>query len=888
MRSFFALLAWLFPRPFRERFGAELVERAVADVEHARREGFPSGFLELVATSTDLIRAAVMERIRPTRILGSHRQHEDEGLGMMTREWLRELHQAGRTLARSPGFLLAAVGTLALALGVNAGIFSVVDAVLVRPLPFDEPDRLVTIAASAPGSDLPEEFGVSAEFLIQYREEADQLDGVALFNAFTATLRYRDRTERVLMSWPSRSLFEVLGVQPELGRLPTPEDGDGVVVLSHAAWVGWFGGDPGVLGQSPFVIDGPRTVIGVMPPEFSFPSSGPLLWVPREEFDAEGIQPGRFGLSLVGRMAPGADHESLARQLGALARRLPERFGGSPRYAALIEQHVPVVRSLEEEMLGPVAGALWVLMGAVLVVFVIACTNVANLFSVRASARGRELAVRRVLGAGRARLVRSLMSEAAVVSVLAGALSLGLAAVVLPIFLRMAPDTLPRLAEVHLSGTTLIFTAAATACAALLCGLVPAVGASKVRLGRLRDGGRGSTPGRHWRRDGLVIAQTALALVLLIGSGLLVRSFAELRSVDPGYDTEDIFTFQFAPEQSHLQDGPSWARFHMGFLERLEALPGVRSAGIVENVPLDEGLRGVRWNTEETVSDPDAAKTVQVTFTGGDYFGTMGIEVLLGRALDERDLVNHGNVVVSQTTADLLWPGLNPIGRRLQSADVEGWHTVVGVVEDVLQYSFRDEPEPMIYLPLAGPTPDAWALPSPGYVVATREAATIAPRIRELVHEVAPEAPMYRTYTMAGLADASMARLSFTMLTLGMAAGLALLLGAIGLYGVLSYVVAQRSQEIGVRMALGARAGQVRRMVVGQGTRVVTLGVIPGLVAAALATRALGSLLFGVGTVDVATFVGTTLAMLLVGVVASYLPARRASSVDPVRSMRAT
>ena len=889
MRRWFDLLLVLFPREFRRRFGPEIAERARADVERAGSAGgWVGAAWAAVATTGDLLRAAAAERMQPTWIAGSEHDERREGAGMTMGEWGGELKRAARTLGRSPGFLLATVGTLALALGVNAGIFSVVDGVLLRPLPFEEPDRLVHIAASAPGSDFPDEFPVSAEFMIQYREEADLLSGIAGYNGGTSTMRYGDRVERVLMTWPTWTLFDVLGARPAMGRLPTAADEGDVVLLSHRAWVEWFGADPGVLGETPFVSDGPKTVIGVLPPEFDFPVDEPLVYLPQPDLMADQIQVGRFGLNLVGRLAPGADVEAVTGQLAELARRLPDRFGGSPRYAALIGQHVPVVRPLAEEALGPVSGALWILMGSVLVVLGIACANVANLFSVRAEGRGRELAVRTALGAGRARLIRSLLSEAIVVSVLSAVVAVGLALVFLPAFLRVAPESLPRIGEVHLSAGALAFTALATVGAALACGLLPALGASRPNIGRLRDGSRGSTRGRSWRRDGLVVLQTALAMVLLVGSGLLLRSFAELRNVDPGYETRDIFTFQFAPEQAHLVDGPSWSRFHMDVLARLEALPGVRSAGIVENVPLNEGLRGAVMQSEESAGDPDAGQRVGITFAAGDYFETMGISVLRGRPLDERDLEDPGKVVVSRSTADLLWPGGDALGRRMRQADGEDWYTVVGVVEDVLQYDFRDEPEPMVYMGMVGPTPDAWALSSPGYVVATAQADEIAPRIRELVREVAPEAPMYRTYTMQGLADASMSRLSFTMVTLGVAAGLALVLGAIGLYGVLSYVVAERAQEIGVRMALGAKAAQVRRMVVLQGARVVAMGAALGLVAAFLATRTLASLLFGIEAFDVPTFAGTTLLLLVVGGLASYVPARRASSVDPIESMRAT
>jgi predicted permease len=420
----------------------------------------------------------------------------------------------------------------------------------------------------------------------------------------------------------------------------------------------------------------------------------------------------------------------------------------------------------------------------------------------------------------------------------------------------------------------------------LLCGLIPAIRASAPNLAGLRDGSRGSTRRRHWGRDGLVIAQTALALVLLIGSGLLIRSFQQLRSVDPGYDTADIFTFQIAPERASLNDAQSFATFHIDFMHRLAALPGVESVGLVENVPLDEGTSTGRFATEEE-PDVESGALLNFTWAGGDYFGTMGIQVLTGRAFTQADHISDlGNVIISKSAADMLWPGENAIGRRLRPQGAEAWETVVGVVEDVMQNGFRDPPQALVYAPLVGQSPNARIVSSPAYVLRTERAENIAPEVRALVTEVAPEAPMYRVYTMAGLAAASMVQLSFTMLALGITSLLALILGTVGLYGVLSYVVAERTREIGVRMALGAEAKSVRRMVVGQGIRVVIIGVVIGVLVARASTRALSSLLFGVEAADLATFVGMSGAMLLVGLLASYVPARRASSVDPIESLR--
>jgi len=883
VRHFFALLTLLHPGVFRERFGAELVERAVGDVREARVRGMWGTAWTFLTTTLDLISTGILEHIRPSWTAGPKTTNRRKGR-MRMGHWIGELRMALRTLSRSPGFTLAAVGTLALALGANAAIYAVADQVVLDPLPFENSDELVYIAASAPGTDFPDEFGVSMEFYLQYSEEADQLESLSTFDSFTATLRLGDRVERARMSRPTPSLFEVLQGEPLLGRLPTADDRD-AAVLTHAMWQDWFGGDPDVIGNSLWAMNGPKTVVAVMPPEFRFPDDGPLLWIPREPDPTGEVQVGNFGMDLVGRLAPGATEESLTRQLSVLAERLPERFGGSAAYAGLIEQHVPVVRPLEDEVFSEIAGAVRVLLGAVAVVLLIACANVANLFSVRAETRGRELAVRRALGAGRGTLIRSQMSEAVLVALGAGLAALGTASAALPFFLRWAPESLPGLQTVHLSSLTIGLTLTAAVVAALLCGLVPAIRASSPGMGWLRDGARGSTGRTRWGRNGLVVTQTALALVLLTGSGLLLRSFAELRSVDPGYDTQDIFTFQFAAEQEHLVDGLDWAEFHLGVMDRIRALPGVESVGINENMPLDEGLQQARMVTEASAADPDAAALMNLSFVSPGYFETMGISVLRGRSFERRDVAGGDRAVVSRTAAERLWPGEDAVGRRVRAARGERWYTVVGVVEDILQYDFRQENQPIIYFGMVGPTPTAWAMTSPGYAVRTGRAESIAPEIRALISEIAPEAPMYRAYTMSWLAERSMAELSFTMFILLAAAGLALILGVVGLYGTLSYMVSRRTREIGVRMALGAEASRVRRMVVNQGTRVVVLGVVVGVVVALLSTKALGTLLFGVEAVDPLTFGAVALTMILVGALASYLPARRASAVAPVESL---
>jgi putative ABC transport system permease protein len=802
-------------------------------------------------------------------------------------QWIPDFRHAWRALVRTPAFLVTSVATLALAIGAVVGMFSVVNTVLLRPLPFPDSDRLVVVSGTAPGSDLPERFGPGQEFYLHYKERSQLLDGISMFFAGTSTLRTEDRVERIPMAFPTDDIYATLGARPQVGRLPVPDDANRVVLISDRLWSTWFGRDPAVVGKAYFVAGEMRRVIGVMPPEFAFPTEETLLWVAGEIRPAE-VRPGQFGAPVIARMKPGVTREQLAIELTRLSKELPARFGGSSNYARIIEQHSAVVEPVLDRLVGPTATtSLWVLLGAVTVVLLIACANVANLFLVRAAGLRRNLAVRRAIGASRAQLVRLQMIEAFLVALPAGGLAVILSALTLPLFLRAAPEGIPRLGLVRLDLSTLAAAFGLVVLAALACGAMPSLQASSPDLSRLRDGSRGSTGPRHRGRDLLVVGQTALALVLLIGSALLVQSFQRLRTVDPGYDTNDIYTFQFAPEQQRLTDGPAWGRFHLDFMDRLRALSGVTTVGVVNNIPLDEGTPTGRFLTDSMAPDGGGALLDQ-NFAGGDYFLAMGIALLRGRGFTPNEAVTPNNsVIVSQSAAARLWPGRDPLGQRLRrTADPPQWFTVVGVVEDVKQDDWREAGEAILYFPLTGPTPTAWAMGSPAYVVKSPRAASLGREVRELVRQVAPEAPVYREYTLEFLAQRSLVQLSFTMLTLGVVSALALILGAVGLYGVLAYVVAERTREIGVRMALGATAGAVRRMVVSQGAKVVLVGTALGVAAALASTRLLDALLYEVNPLDPVVFVAMSITMIGIGMLASYVPARRASNVDPIESLR--
>jgi predicted permease len=811
---------------------------------------------------------------------------------MNVERWVTDFRHAARSLVQAPGFTLVVVATLALAIGASATIFSVVNAVLLKRLPFPNADRLVHIGGTAPGTDQPAELGVADELYFEYRDSVPAIEDAGLYGTGSSTTRAEGQVDQLFLTRATPSFFTTLGAQPQRGRLPTDSDNDTVVVISDWLWRSWFGSDEKVIGRSYFFAGGTRTVIGVMQPEFRFPDERVAFWVPFV-LSAAKVTPGGFGPRMVARVKPGTDRATLVAQLEPLARRVQQRLGGPPPYVRIMERHRPVVKPLREHLVGNIGTALWILLGTVAIVFLIACANVASLFTVRAENRRRDLAVRRALGAGRADLVRSQVTEALLLAAAGGVTGALIAWIGVPLLIRAAPDAvaggfggapIPGLAKAGLDVTALFFTLGISALAACAFGLWPALRFSSSRLASLNQAGRGIVSG-NLTRDALVIVQTAAALVLLVGSALLMRSFWQLSNVNAGYDTKDIFTFQIAAGRPDLNDRAAMSRFQYAFMDRLKALSGVESVGYITTLPLDEGAGNQNITTPRLEASGAEAPLVRVAGAGGAYFQTMGIELLHGRYFDrveeERAMPL---VIISQSAAKLLFPGEDAIGKQVRPAAGDRnnptWYSIIGVVEDVLIDDLRRQaPEPMVYLPAVSS--------SPAYVIKSARAEQLEPEVRAIIREVIPTSPMYRIFTMERLAAKAMANLSFTMLMVSIAAVLALVLGAVGLYGVLSYRVTKRAREIGVRMALGAEAKTVRRMFVSQGGRVALIGIIVGVLAGVGLTRYIQTLLFNVARLDLVAFAGMSAVMFVVALLASYVPARRASRVDPVVALRA-
>jgi predicted permease len=842
---------------------------------------------------------------------------DTRGVRSLENLW-RDLRHALRTLWKTPYFSLVAVLTLALGIGAVTALFAMVNAILIQPLPYPRADRLVAVSHAAPGLGLAET-GLSSGTYFLYRDRARSFQGLALYEETVLNLSgAAGPAERVQVTYTGPELFQILGVRPELGRLFTTEDGrpgfmDGrwtiPVLLSHDLWQQRFGGDPGIIDRIVTLNDLPRIVVGVMPPGFAFPRPETQVWmlmIPPAE-TANFAQ--QLSYSAVGRLRPGVAPESAQAELQRL---LPSIAGLYPDATPTRIAEVglrPEVVPLKRVVVGGASRALWVLLGGMGVLLLVACANVANLFLVRAEHRAREVAVRTALGARRLDLARLFLCESLLLSLAGAATGLLLAAGGLSALVAFAPVELPRLHEVRIDGWVLAFTTGIAVLVALLFG-----GVSLLRQARsamlaptLRNGGSrvADRRGRGRVRDLLVASQTALALLLLAGSALMVQSFARLMRVDPGFDPSDVLTVEIGLPYRMAGDYP---RVYGELLEQVRALPGVQGAAAASSLPLSgEGPYEYPLRVEGRAAPGYAPPAVRMKFVTPRYFQVMRIPVVDGSSLLPRERPEVPNpVLVSAALARRLFPGESPIGKQVRRLDSDGEpprlfdpstgslrttppYTIAGVVADVRETSLREAPPEILYVPVLDPPVEPSVVPTEMTLVLRTAVPplSLAPAVRLAVADVDPALSVARIRTLDAIVRASTARESFLMALLLAAATASLLLGSVGIYGVVAYVVRRRTQEIGIRVALGARAGRITGLVLRELLCSVLVGALVGLAGTFAGTRVLRSLLFGVSPTDPLTLAAVTALLLCVALLAGLIPARRAARVDPMVALRA-
>ena len=798
----------------------------------------------------------------------------------------QDLRFGARMLHKQPGFTLIAVFTLALGIGANTAIFSVVYAVLLRPLPFPAPERLVVLATT--GTQVDFRAGVAYPDYVDWRDRTRSFEDTACFlnTGFNLT------GVETAVSVPGRrvnwNFFQILGVKPQIGRLFAAQDDQPsatpTAVISYGLWREKFGGDAAVIGKTISLDGNPFTVIGVAPPGFELLRRDDIL-VPLGLWFTPGHnllrRDNQFPLYALGRLKSGVTLAQARADLSAVGAQLEREYPGTNRGRS------GTADKLADLQVKDVRPILLVLMGAVCCVLLIACVNVANLMLVRAAGRERELAVRLALGAGRRRVIRQLLAESSLIAAMGGAAGLLLGAWGISSLTTLVPRTLAQLDHVRLNQPVLLFTLGISALTGLLFGLLPALRAAGADLNTsLKEGGRSiARSGWERARKSLLVAEVGLALALLVGAGLMLRTLQQLTRVNPGFNAENLLTLRFSLPNK-VYNIERRLEFFRECRARLEALPGVRSASFVMSLPIERS----QWDSPFMVADkpaprPGAFPYASFTPVSANYFATMGIQLRAGRAFSEAEMNDTPAVtVINESLARQLWPGANPIGKRLRqgAADSQAaWREVVGVVADVKQNGLEQEAPLQVYLPLAQRNSS-----SVGLVVSTEsEPPALAKTVEQTIRSLDKDLPL-RSRSMDELLGNAMARQRLTLTLLAILALLALLLAGAGIYGVMSYAVTERQQELGIRLALGGTARDVLRLVLAQGMKLALLGLALGLCAAFAATRWLQGLLYGVASTDPLTFIGVALLLLLVALLACWIPARRATKVDPLIALR--
>ncbi len=829
----------------------------------------------------------------------------------------RDVRSTVRALGQAPAFTFAAIATLALGIGANTAVFSVVNSILLRSLRYPHAGQLVSLDHAAPGAAGLASFKgglpLSASLFFTYSDHNQTFQSLGVWAPRVSTVNGLAEPEHVRVLSLSEGVLETLGVPPKFGRWFLTSDQDtgaaDTVLLSYGYWARHFGAAEQVVGRKLDIGGKPREVIGVMPEGFRIADAPADLYLPLKLDRRTAILAG-FQFESVGRLKPGVSLEQanadLARLVPVWMNSWPFNPGGHTTGALAEKVYAPwritpAIQPLQQHVVGQVSRILWVVMGTLGVVMLIACANVANFLLVRAQAREREYAVRAALGAGWRRIAGEMLTESLVLSFVGGAVGLGLAWGGLEWLRAIGPKDLPRLAEVSLDGRAFLFAFLAALGSGVLFGCAPVLRfARSTAATALRSGGRTASQGREQRRatGALVVVQVALAVVLLIAAGLMIRTFQSLRSVRPGFTApETVQTFRVVIPPAMIPQGERVTRIENEILEKLAAIPGVESAGLASNVPLDG-----------YPPDWDGILTEGKSWTGGDrppmrvfrnvapgFFQTMGTRLVAGRDLEWADVYGgRMYVMVSENLARELWGSAQgALGQRLRTTEVSPWREVAGVVEDVHATSMQEAAQPTVYWPISGPTPyppfAIEATRAPVIVLRTSRAGTgpLLDQIRHAVWSVNAQLPMAEIGTMDTLTRQSMARTSFTLVMLAIAGGMALALGIVGIYGVLSYAVTQRQREVGIRMALGARTRQVKTMFLRRGLVLVGWGLGAGFACAWGLAPLMRALLYGVQPFDPWTYAVMPLLLAAAAMAACYLPARRAAQVDPAETLRA-
>lgn len=806
----------------------------------------------------------------------------------MSNLW-KDLSYAARMMLRQPGFTLVAILTLALGIGANSAIFSIVNAVLLRPLPYPEPEQLVMLWEVKTEQSAGSLFKGTVSFsnFQDWREQDDSFKDIAAYQLAGFSLQGKDVPERITGATVTSNFFDVIGVRPQTGRAFQDEEKQGgrnrVVVLSDALWRRSFGADAAIAGKEITLSGEQYTVVGVMPQGFQFPSRSTQLWTPLDLTPDQLTNRDNHWLMTLGRLKTGVTLEQAQAGMTTIARRIEQQYPEVQTGRGI--QLVP----LHEELVQFARPALLMLLGAVGFVLLIACTNVANLLLARSAARRKEIAIRTALGAGRWRLIRQFLTESVLLFILGGALGLLISKWGVDLLVGQASAFMPRAGEVRLDGRVVGFTLLISFLTGVIFGLAPAIQSTKTDVqAALKEGGNaGQSPHRNLVRNALVAAEIAAALVLLIGAGLLIKSFTQLLRTDTGMKTGNVITMGLTLPQSLYSTQQSRTVFYQQVIDRIASRPGVEAVGVVNILPVqNSGYNGKIWVEGEAAPPMGSEPIAEYRAVSLDYFRALGIPLVGGRFFNAQDKEQGIQVaIINQTFARRYLSGRDPLGSRMRKEEGE-WLAIVGVVGDVRQSGLTRSIMPEVYTSYAQSGSATLTQGMSLVVRATGEPSDIIAGIRREVALVDPAQPVHNVQTMQEVIYNSVNDRRLTMLLLTIFAGVALFLAMIGIYSVMSYVVTQNTREIGIRMALGAQAGDVLRLVVGQGLMLTLLGIFIGLAASLALTRLIKSLLFGVAATDPLTFIYVSLFLIFVAMLACYLPARRATRIDPMVALR--